>query len=52
MQFLEKLWEMWENIEMLNLQQKKREELFGVRTKLSDYKIFDRTSISNRNQKM
>ena len=27
MQFLEKLWKMWENIEILNLQQQKGEEI-------------------------
>ena len=30
---------------------KRRKKLFGVRTKLSYYKVFHRTRISNRNEK-
>ena len=42
---------MWENVEILNLSQQKKKQLFGVRTKLSYYKVFHRISISNRNEK-
>ena len=35
MQFSEKLWKMWENIEILNLLQKKKKKLLSIRTKLS-----------------
>ena len=41
-----KLWKMWENIEIL-----KKRKLFGVRTKLSYYKVFHRKLISNRHEK-
>ena len=54
MQFLEKLWKMWENIEILNLSQLKGEEkkLFSIRTKLlSHKKIFHRKPIGNKNEK-
>ena len=30
---------------------KKKKELFNIRTKLSQYKVFHRTSINNRNKK-
>ena len=39
---------MWENIEILDSRKK---ELFSVRTKLSYYKVFHRTSISTINEK-
>ena len=51
MQFLEKLWKMRENIEILNLPPKKKKELFSVRTKLSCYKVFHRKLIGNINEK-
>ena len=37
MQFSEKLWKMWENIEILNFSQQK-EEIRIIRDKLSYYK--------------
>ena len=40
MKFFEKLWKMWENIEILNFSQQKKKELFSIRTKLSYYKFF------------
>ena len=40
---------MWGNIEILNLQQKKKE---AIRTKLSYYKVFHRKFISNRYEKI
>ena len=46
-QFLEKLWKMWENIKTLQ----KRKELISITTKLSYYKVFCRKCISNRNKK-
>ena len=52
MQFLEKLWKMLENIEILNLSQQKKEEILGPRTKLSYYKVFYKKVISNRNKKV
>ena len=42
---------MLENIEILNLSQQKKERLFGVRIKVSYYKVFHRKFISNRNEK-
>ena len=51
MQLLEKLTNSRENIEILNLSQHKKDGLFGIRTKLSYYKVFHRTSISIRNKK-
>ena len=32
-------------------QNREKKELFSIRTKLSYYKVFHRTSISNRNEK-
>ena len=51
MQFLEKLWKMLENIEILNLASRKEKKLFDVRAKLSYYKFFHINFISNRNEK-
>ena len=51
MEYLEKLWEILENIEILNLSQQNEKKLFDVRTKLSYYKDFHRTFISNRNER-
>ena len=48
---LEKLWEMLENIQTLNLSQQKKKKLFGVRTKLSCYKVLRRNFFCNRNGK-
>ena len=48
---LEKLWKMWQNIEILDLSQPKKKELFSIWTKLSNYKVFHRNSIDNRNEK-
>ena len=47
MQFLEKLRKMWENIEILN---KKKNNLFGITTKLPYWKVFHKTSINNRDE--
>ena len=44
-------WKMWENIEILNWSQQKKKKLFGVRTKLSYYKVFHKKCISFRNEK-
>ena len=49
MQNLEKLWRMWENIEVLKLSQERRN--VHVRTKLPYCKDFHRKFISNRNEK-
>ena len=49
MQFLGRLWKMWENIEIA--EKRKKKELFSIRTKLSYYKVFHKTSTSNRNEK-
>ena len=46
-----KLRKMWENIEILNLSQQKRQEAIYIRTKLSYYKNFYKKFISNRNKK-
>ena len=51
MHFSEKLWKMWENIEMFNLSQQEKEEAIYVRTKWSCYKVFHRTPINNGNEK-
>ena len=58
MEFLEKLWKILENIEILNLSQQKEETIcchrkksYGFRTKLSYYKAFYRKFISNKNEK-
>ena len=51
MQFLERLWKTWENKEILNLSQQKREKTILVRTNLSYYEVFYTRSISNRNKK-
>ena len=40
------------DIKLLTTERKKGKKLFGVRTKLLYYKIFHRTSISNRNEKI
>ena len=47
----EKLWKMLENIQTLNLSQQKKKKLFGVRTKLSYYKVLHRNFFCNRNEK-
>ena len=39
------------NIDTLNLSQHKKKKLFSIRTKLSYYKLFHRTSVSNRTRK-
>ena len=47
-------WKMWEYTEILNSSQKNniyKNRQFGVRTKLSYYKVFQRKFISNRNEK-
>ena len=48
---LEKLWKMWENIEVLNFSQQKEKEIRGIRTKLSYYQVFYKKVIINRNEK-
>ena len=54
MQFLEKLWKMWENIKLatgeINLYRKEK-KLFSIRTKLSHYEVFHGKFISKRNEK-
>ena len=40
------------DIKLLTTERKKEKKIFGVRTKLLYYKIFHRTSISNRNEKI
>ena len=50
MQFLEKLWKIWENVEILNLSQQKEEETMESE-KLSKYKVFHRKFISSGNGK-
>ena len=42
---------MWENIEILNFHNRRKEEGFSIRTKLLYYKNIHRTSISNRKGK-
>ena len=47
-------WKMWEYTEILNSSQKNniyKNRQFGVRNKLSYYKVFQRKFISNRNEK-
>ena len=39
-------WKMWENIEILNWSQQKKKKLFGVRTKLSYYKVFHKNVLA------
>ena len=51
MQFLEKIWKMWKNIEILNLSQEKKEETIWFSTKFSYYKLFHRKFITYRNEK-
>ena len=43
---------MWENIDILTCHNRKKKKLFSIKTKLSYYKVFHRTSISNRNEKI
>ena len=50
MQFLEKLWKMWENIEILNLSLQKEEGTIYYLNKLSHHQVFHKTSISNKNK--
>ena len=50
MQFLEKLSKMWVNVDILKLSQRKKKKILVVRTKLSYYKVFHGTFISNRNE--
>ena len=40
-----------EKTEILNLLNRKKKKLFGVRTKLSSYKDFHKISTSNKNEK-
>ena len=40
------------DIKLLTTERKKEKKIFGVRTKLLYYKIFHRTFISNRNEKI
>ena len=49
MQFMEKLWKMWENMEIIKLQQRKKKKLLGGRSKLY-YKVFHRKCVSYRNE--
>ena len=52
MQFLEKQWKMWKkhkDIKLVTTEKKKK--LFGVRPKLSYYKVFHKKFISHRNEK-
>ena len=52
MDILEKLWKMWENIMTLNFNKwNDIKKWFGVRTRLSYYKVFHRKSTSNKNEK-
>ena len=51
MQFLEKLWKMLENIEILNLSQQKEEETIWYHNQIIIPKVFDRKFISSRNEK-
>ena len=51
MQFLEKLWIMWENIEILNLSQQKKEETNWCQNQIIIYKDFQWTFIINRNKR-
>ena len=50
MQFLEKLWEMLENIQTLNLSQQKKEETIWCQNQVI-YKVFHRNFFCNRNEK-
>ena len=52
MQFEEKLWKMSENIEILNVSQKKEEKTSCVRIKLSYYKVFYGKFISEIEKKL
>ena len=51
MQVLQKLWKMWEKIEILNLSQQKEEGIIWCCNQLSYYKDFHWKFISNRNEK-
>ena len=51
MQFLENLWKMLENIEILNLSQQKEEETIWYHNQIIIPKVFDRKFISSRNEK-
>ena len=39
------------NVRSQTCRNRKKKELFSIRTKLSYYNVFQRTSISNRNEK-
>ena len=43
--------ETMENVKKHRNNNRKKKKLFSIRTKLSCYKVFHRTSISNRNEK-
>ena len=51
MQFLEKPWKYEKKQRYYTCHNRKKRKLFGVRTKLSYYKVFHRKCISNRNKK-
>ena len=51
MPFLEKLWKMLENIDLLNLSQQKEEETICCQNQIIIYKVFHRKFISNRSEK-
>ena len=51
MQFLEKLWKMLENIEILNLSQQKEEETIWYHNQIIIPKVFHRKFISSRNER-
>ena len=54
MQFLEKAMEnvgAHRDIELITTEKKKKKKLFSIRTKSSNYKVFYRKFISNRNEK-
>ena len=51
MPFLEKLWKMLENIDLLNLSQQKEEETICCQNQITIYKVFHRKFISNRSEK-
>ena len=52
MQILEKLWKIKENIKTFNLSQPKKKKLFGVRTKLSYYKVFTEIVLAKEMEKV
>ena len=51
MQFLEKLWKMLENIEILNLSQQKEEETIWYHNQIIIPKVFHTKFISSRNER-